>query len=109
MTPSPSPTLSALQLARLRKYNVARSVDMHCHCLAGLDDGPPTGADSLALCRLLVRDGFTDVIATPHQLGRYDGFNWASEVRGGVAHLQKALDRDRIPLRVHPGAEVRID
>jgi protein-tyrosine phosphatase len=82
---------------------------MHCHCLPGVDDGPATGADALALCRLLVRDGFTDVIATPHQLGRYDGFNWSSEVRGAVAHLQKALDRDRIPLRVHPGAEVRID
>ena len=35
--------------------------------------------------------------------------NWASEVRGGVAHLQQALDRQRIPLRVHAGAEVRID
>ncbi len=56
-----------------------------------------------------MRDGFTDVIATPHQLGRYDGVNWAAEVRQGVANLQTALQRERIPLRIHAGAEVRID
>ncbi|CAN5553050.1 exopolysaccharide biosynthesis protein [soil metagenome] len=104
-TPSPA----APQVARLKKYDAVRSVDMHCHCLAGLDDGPPTGPDSIALCKLLVRDGFTDVIATPHQLGRYDGVNWAPEVRQGVASLQTALTRERIPLRVHAGAEIRID
>jgi hypothetical protein len=93
------PSLAAPQVARLKRYDVACSVDMHCHCLAGLDDGPPTGADSIALCRLLVRDGFTDVIATPHQLGRYDNVNWATEVRQGVSHLQTALDRERVPLR----------
>jgi len=108
--PSPQPTsLAATQVARLKRYGATRSVDMHCHCLAGIDDGPPTGADSIALCKLLVRDGFTDVIATPHQLGRYDGLNWAGEVRHGVSHLQAALTRERVPLRVHAGAEVRID
>lgn len=103
------PSLAAPQVARLQKYGATRSVDMHCHCLAGVDDGPVTGADAIALCRLLVHDGFTDVIATPHQLGRYDGVNWAAEVRQGVRNLQTALDRQRIPLRVHAGAEVRID
>jgi protein-tyrosine phosphatase len=84
-------------------------VDIHCHCLAAIDDGPRNAAESLAVCRLLVRDGFTDVIATPHQLGRYDGLNWAVEVRGAVAHLQQMLDREHVPLRVHAGGEVRID
>ncbi|MBC8106756.1 MAG: hypothetical protein H7Z14_09220 [Anaerolineae bacterium] len=107
---SPQPLkFVATQVARLKKYGVTTSVDMHCHCLAGIDDGPATGADSIALCKLLVRDGFTDVIATPHQLGRYDGVNWAAEVRQGVSQLQTALQRERVPLRVHAGAEVRID
>ena len=109
MPASTTASLAAPQVARLKTYGATRSVDMHCHCLAGLDDGPATGADSIALCKLLVRDGFTDVIATPHQLGRYDGVNWAAEVRQGVNHLQTALVREKIPLRIHAGAEVRID
>jgi protein-tyrosine phosphatase len=65
--------------------------------------------DALALCRLLVRDGFTDVVATPHVLGRYDGFNWAQEVRTAAREMQAVLQRERVPLTIHPGAEVRID
>jgi protein-tyrosine phosphatase len=88
---------------------VKRCVDVHCHCLPAIDDGPRNAAEAIALCRLLVRDGFTDVVATPHQLGRYDGLNWAAEVRGAVAQLQLMLQRERIPLRIHAGGEVRID
>src|SRR3954454_16996404 len=109
MPSSPPSQLSAPQLARLAKFHTKRSVDIHCHCLPAIDDGPRTPAEAVALCKLLVRDGFTDVVATPHQLGRYDGLNWADEVRGAVAHLQGMLDRERVPLRVHPGGEVRID
>jgi protein-tyrosine phosphatase len=101
--------LAATQVARLQRFAVARSVDLHCHCLPGIDDGPQSVEDALALCRMLVNDGFTDVIATPHQLGRYDGVNWAKDVRRAVAGLQGLLERERIPLSVYPGAEVRID
>ena len=45
-------------------------VDVHCHILPGVDDGPATLEDSLALCRALLRDGVTTAIATPRQLGR---------------------------------------
>ena len=57
----------------------------------------------------LMRDGITTVIATPHQLGRYDGKNLAADIRSRVEALQKALEAKRIPLRVVAGAEVRVD
>ena len=101
--------LSGPQLARLARFHVKHCVDIHCHCLPAIDDGPRNAAESVALCRLPVRDGFTDVVATPHQLGRWDGLNWAAEVRAAVAQLQVMLDRERVPLRIHPGGEVRID
>ena len=100
---------AAPQLARLAHFGVTRSVDLHCHCLPGVDDGPRTLDDAVALCRMLVRDGITDVIATPHQLGRFDGSNWAEDVRRAVADLRETLVRERVPLSVYPGAEVRID
>lgn len=41
-------------------------VDTHLHLLPGLDDGPATMDESLALAEAAIADGTTDVIATPH-------------------------------------------
>lgn len=84
-------------------------IDIHCHCLPGVDDGPNTLAGSLELCRRLVEQGVGQVVATPHQLGRYEGRNLAWDIRAAVANLQAELDLASIPLRVHAGGEVRID
>ena len=84
-------------------------VDVHCHCLFGMDDGPQTMADSLTLCRALVADGITTAIATPHQLGRYDGRNTASDIRLAVSQLNDAVLHEGLPIKIVPGAEVRID
>ena len=40
--------------------------DIHCHLLPGIDDGPRTMPDAIALARALVDDGVTHVMATPH-------------------------------------------
>jgi protein-tyrosine phosphatase len=108
MAPSPTPLVPA-QLDRLQRFNVSRSVDIHCHVLPGVDDGPRNLSESLALCRMLIEDGFTDVIATPHQLGRLDGTNQPPAVRQAVAELQTSLTQANIPMRIHPGGEVRLD
>lgn len=84
-------------------------IDIHCHCLPGVDDGPPSLAAALDLCRALVLDGVIDVIATPHMLGRYEGRNAAGDIRRAVVALQAEIDRAAIPLRLHSGGEVRID
>ena len=47
--------------------------DVHCHCLPHLDDGPESLEEALALCRKLVEDRVSTVVATPHQLGRFEG------------------------------------
>lgn len=87
----------------------SRRVDIHCHCLSGVDDGPGSLEEAVGLCRMLVLDGFTDVIATPHQLGRYEGANTAAALRSAVRELQDILDQRHVPLRLHPGGEVRVD
>src|SRR5215831_6565428 len=102
-------TLHAIQKSRLARFGVSQCVDIHCHVLPGIDDGPRSLDESLTLCRSLMRDGITTVIATPHQLGRYDGHNCAKEVRRRVAELQTILDQKKIPLKILSGGEVRID
>jgi protein-tyrosine phosphatase len=41
-------------------------VDIHCHILPGLDDGPDAVEESLAMVESAIADGITHVVATPH-------------------------------------------
>jgi protein-tyrosine phosphatase len=41
-------------------------IDLHCHMLPGVDDGPRDLPGSLALAKKLEEIGFTQVCATPH-------------------------------------------
>ncbi len=104
-----SPNLSATQRARQTRFASQRSVDLHCHILPGVDDGPAAMDDALALCRMMVRDGFTDIIATPHMLGRWETANPPAQIRPAVDALQRELDAHQIPLNIYPGGEVRLD
>lgn len=107
-----SENLSEAQRACIARFDVPESVDIHCHCLPDIDDGPRTLGDALSLCRALVDDGITTAIATPHQLGRYDergGRNSARAIRAAVASLQTVLAAEKIPLSIRPGADVRLD
>lgn len=97
------------QLRRLEAFGTPRSVDIHCHCLPGLDDGPPSVADAAKLCRSLAEDGITTVVATPHQLGRYDRENSAPRIRLAIADLTAVLNDEQIPLDLLPGGDIRVD
>jgi len=83
-------------------------VDIHCHMLPGLDDGAVNLGVSLAMAEMAVADGIATVVATPHQLGNY-ARNRGDTIRAYVARFQRELDARRIPLRVLPGADVRIE
>ena len=83
--------------------------NVHCHCLPGLDDGPATLAEAIALCRSLAADGFDNVVATPHQLGRFDSLYGAQAIREAVKALNLNLKEAQIPMTIMPGADVRLD
>jgi protein-tyrosine phosphatase len=46
-------------------------VDLHCHILPGLDDGPATMEESVAMAESAIADGITHVVATPHSSNEY--------------------------------------
>ena len=92
-----------------KRHKWEKFTDIHCHCLPGLDDGPTTMAESLALCRRLVAEGIATVVATPHQLGRFEGYNEPVRVREAVRSLNEELTKNSIALKVVPGGEVRVD
>jgi protein-tyrosine phosphatase len=47
-------------------------IDVHHHCLPGVDDGPRDWDDAVALCRMSEAAGIGTIVATPHVLrGRW--------------------------------------
>lgn len=57
-------------------------VDLHCHLLPGLDDGPERIELSLEMAESAIADGITHVVATPHSSDEYHfDFARVQEVR----------------------------
>jgi protein-tyrosine phosphatase len=63
-------TSSVVMPPRLR-YPRSRMVDIHCHILPGLDDGPESLDVSLEMAEMAVAEGITHVMATPHANSQY--------------------------------------
>ncbi|MCE5303383.1 MAG: hypothetical protein LLF97_09785 [Planctomycetaceae bacterium] len=83
-------------------------VDIHCHLLPGLDDGPATFDAALSMAERAVSEGIRTIVATPHQLGSHR-HNTGAVVQETASRLQAALDQRGVPLRVLPGGEMRIE
>ncbi len=80
-------------------------VDLHCHLLAGLDDGPRTDADALEMCRMAYADGTRMAAALAHQNERWSAVT-PDVIRGAVGRLAAALHQAGVDLAVVPSAEV---
>lgn len=82
-------------------------VDLHCHLLPGVDDGPKNMAQSLDLARLAVSEGITYSLVTPHHMnGHY--LNPRGSVIAKTQAFQTELTANQIPLTVFPGQEVHL-
>ena len=79
--------------------------DLHCHLLAGLDDGPRTVDEALAMCRLAYEEGTRLVAALAHQSERWSKVT-PEVIRQGVRQLAQNLEQAQLPLAVYPAAEV---
>jgi protein-tyrosine phosphatase len=82
-------------------------IDMHCHLLAGLDDGPSTQEEALAMCRLAYDDGTRMAAATAHQNEDWPEVT-PERIRLAWDRLVQALREAEIPLAVFPCAEVMV-
>jgi protein-tyrosine phosphatase len=46
-------------------------IDIHCHILPEVDDGPKSWETAVAMCRMAAQDGIEHMVATPHSNDRY--------------------------------------
>jgi len=79
--------------------------DVHVHLLAGLDDGPRTEEEALAMCRMLVAEGARSATATAHQNEHYPE-NTPARIVAATARLAELIREKEIPLSVVPTGEI---
>jgi len=46
-------------------------VDIHCHILPAIDDGPPSWEVAMEMCAMAWQDGISHIVATPHANSRF--------------------------------------
>jgi protein-tyrosine phosphatase len=81
-------------------------IDLHCHLLPGLDDGPRSMPEALALARLAAVSGTDTIVATPH-INQHWRVN-PLELDERASAMREALERDGIALRLATGGEIAI-
>ena len=80
-------------------------IDLHCHILPDIDDGPKTFEESLAMARMAAEDGVAVIVATPHLNEKlYD----AVEISRRVSYLNHLLRKENLPLNILQGADVSV-
>ena len=81
-------------------------IDLHCHILPEVDDGAASLEEALAMARFCVRDGITHITATPHCHRHIHLLR--SDILPHVAAFNEELARERVPLTILPGSEIRL-
>jgi len=82
--------------------------DLHLHLVPGVDDGSEDAAESLAMARALVSEGYAGGAVTPHiRPGMFD--NAPAELRAAVDGLRSLLGEADVAFVPVPGAEHFLD
>lgn len=82
-------------------------IDIHCHVLPGIDDGPVTADAALSLAQALVDDGVTHAVLTPHVFpGRFD--NRSSTIAEEFLRFRALVEGAGLPLGLSWAGEVRL-
>ncbi|MEH6604183.1 MAG: CpsB/CapC family capsule biosynthesis tyrosine phosphatase [Pseudomonadales bacterium] len=82
-------------------------IDLHCHLIPGIDDGPETLQQALELANIAVADGITHAVVTPHiHPGRWE--NNHKIIKAKVDSFKRVLAHKDIPLKIGFAGEVRL-
>ena len=82
-------------------------IDLHCHILPFVDDGPKTWTDFLEMARHAGNDGIKVIYTTPHHMNGYY-LNTKKDIFKHVEQCNERLKKANIHVQLYPGQEVQI-
>ena len=84
-------------------------IDLHCHILHKLDDGPQAFTESLQMARAYAANGYRIVAATPHMI---PGTAWTPSVdriKKKLTVLNRTNEQEGLKIKIVSGMEVAMD
>lgn len=81
-------------------------IDLHCHLLPGIDDGPPDAAAAVEQARAHVAAGIETVVCTPHV--SHGHRNTSESILAATNAFRETLAEAGVALQIQPGAEVSL-
>lgn len=82
-------------------------IDIHCHLLPAVDDGPETVEQAIEMAKRAASEGVTAIVVTPHAF--HPQFETGElNVQHAASTLQTILHKEGISLDLYPGQEIRI-
>jgi protein-tyrosine phosphatase len=81
-------------------------IDIHCHILPAVDDGPRSMNESLAMLSKAETDGIMHIVATPHCNQNLHLFR--PEIIPQVARLNEQAQKHELQVVVLPGSEIAL-
>lgn len=77
-------------------------IDIHCHILPSVDDGPASMEEALEMAAMAEKDGIQYIVATPHMC---DETGISDQVIEKVKSVNACLREKGMTLRILPGSE----
>ena len=82
-------------------------IDLHCHLLPAVDDGPGTVEQAIEMAKIAASEGVSGIVVTPHAF--HPQFDTTKlNVRDAVDTFQHILQREGIEISLYPGQEIRV-
>jgi protein-tyrosine phosphatase len=78
-------------------------IDIHCHILPEIDDGPSDIKESIEMAKIASLDGITKMVATPHIK---DTLHPVATIKKSIEVLNNRLTEMGIPVEILQGADV---
>lgn len=83
-------------------------IDLHCHMLPFVDDGPDTMNLALQMAEDAKKQGIDKILLTPHHMDS-EYLNHKKDIETKVNEFQKILNVNGINIEIRPGQEAHIN
>ncbi|HYQ48713.1 MAG TPA: CpsB/CapC family capsule biosynthesis tyrosine phosphatase [Thermodesulfovibrionales bacterium] len=81
-------------------------IDIHCHILPGIDDGPEKIETTMEMLRMAEKDGITHIVASPHF--RCQDAPTLRDIEENIGLVRREMEKSGMAIGLLMGADIRL-